>query len=331
MRKNIFFIVTFLFPFLLFAQNNEQLESSRVAKKDTAIYRISIENIPKISLHDQEYSIKFWMEITYKNRGFSFEKYLKILDAKKTEINVVHSDTSLNKDTTITIKMEIFCTLFQIWDIEVYPFDMQHLNLRIYNAAFDTTKLILKYNGNGSFQYRNGSFLYEGHDAASAVIELEEGWHIHEAHLSDTSTKVPSDNENIYSVSSINIDTHISSPIALFFKLFVGMYVAFCVAYLAFYIDVKHVEPRFGLPVGALFAAIANKYIVESILPESLQTSLSDWLHSFTFLVIILIIVFSAISLKLELIESTNKKSNKEQKKNSDHIKIQFKHINLLQ
>lgn len=50
----------------------------------------------------------------------------------------------------------------------------------------------------------------------------------------------------------------------LFFKLFLGMYVAFAITFVTFWIDPEHVESRLALPVGGLytivFSAIALQY-----------------------------------------------------------------------
>jgi len=53
------------------------------------------------------------------------------------------------------------------------------------------------------------------------------------------------------------------------------------------------------LPVGGLFAAVGNKYIIDSVLPESSQFSLVDILHSLTFFSIFCILMISAVALKL--------------------------------
>ena len=76
------------------------------------------------------------------------------------------------------------------------------------------------------------------------------------------------------------------------------MYIAFLISALSFLSDPGELEPRFGLPVGGLFAAVGNKYIIDSLLPQSSQFSLVDTLHSLTFFGIFLILMVSAIALK---------------------------------
>ena len=77
------------------------------------------------------------------------------------------------------------------------------------------------------------------------------------------------------------------------------MYFAFMIALVSFLTDTNELDPRFGLPIGGLFAAVGNKYIIDSLLPESSQFSLVDILHSLTFLGIFCILTISAIALKL--------------------------------
>jgi hypothetical protein len=83
----------------------------------------------------------------------------------------------------------------------------------------------------------------------------------------------------------------------LFFKLFMGMYIAFLISSVSFLVAPERVEPRFALPVGGLFAAVGNKYIIDSLLPESSQFTLVDALHSVTFVFIFIKVAFAALSL----------------------------------
>ena len=85
----------------------------------------------------------------------------------------------------------------------------------------------------------------------------------------------------------------------LFMKIFIGMYIAFLIAIISFTPHPWELEPRFGLPVGGLFAAVGNKYIIDSLLPESSQFTLVDTLHTITFLAIFATLVVSALALRL--------------------------------
>jgi len=81
--------------------------------------------------------------------------------------------------------------------------------------------------------------------------------------------------------------------------MFLGMYLAFLIAYTCFYIHADGIDSRFGLSVGSLFAAIGNKYIIDSSLPESTSFTLVDTLHGLTLFFIFTIIASTACSLYL--------------------------------
>jgi hypothetical protein len=85
----------------------------------------------------------------------------------------------------------------------------------------------------------------------------------------------------------------------LFWKMFLGMYIAFLIAYVCFYIHADGMDSRFGLSVGSLFAVIGNKYIIDSSLPESTSFTLVDTLHGITLFFIFTIITATAYSLLL--------------------------------
>jgi len=78
-----------------------------------------------------------------------------------------------------------------------------------------------------------------------------------------------------------------------------GMYIAFLIAYICFYIHADGMDSRFGLSVGSLFAVIGNKYIIDSSLPESTSFTLVDTLHGLTLFFIFSVITATAYSLKL--------------------------------
>ena len=88
--------------------------------------------------------------------------------------------------------------------------------------------------------------------------------------------------------------------LGLFWKMFLGMYAAFLIAFVCFFIHADNIDSRFGLSVGSLFAAIGNKYIIDSALPESTSFTLVDTLHGLTLLFIFIESVKSCIVLASE-------------------------------
>lgn len=88
----------------------------------------------------------------------------------------------------------------------------------------------------------------------------------------------------------------------LFFKLFTGLYVSFIIALLSFFMGAENAE-RFGLLVGSLFAAVANKYIVDSILPETNDYALVDKIHVICFIYILISLIMTVLAYRLFVAE----------------------------
>jgi hypothetical protein len=287
-------ILFFILSLMLCSSVTSQSGSDSLVTKnasDTVIVSMYVERISDIDFREQQYSISFWLKLTYHNRLFDFNKQLQIYGSKKTKIDLVSLDSSLGK---YVAKIKVSCDIGQDWDVDAYPFDGQRLNLKIYNIVLDSSKL---------------KFIQHGDHIHNDSIKIENGWSVrkHGTSRGDTIVtaygKVPLDHPNNHSIVCFNIDIY-RDGWGIFFKCFIGMYVAFFVAYLAFFIDIEKVEPRFGLPVGALFAAIANKYVIESLLPQTAEWTIVDWFHFFTFFSILLVIYFSAIELGLKNMHS---------------------------
>jgi hypothetical protein len=85
---------------------------------------------------------------------------------------------------------------------------------------------------------------------------------------------------------------------ALFLKLFSGLFVAFVIALFSLRINIAEADGRFGVCVGALFAALANFYIVNSNLPVVSKFSFMDKAHILVIFLILILFITSTFSLQ---------------------------------
>lgn len=91
-----------------------------------------------------------------------------------------------------------------------------------------------------------------------------------------------------------------------YFKLFQSLYIAVLLALLAFFIRPTEVDPRFGLGVGALFAGVANAYVISSMVPDTGVLALADIVNGVGIAVILLTVLQSTISLHLYTIRKAH-------------------------
>ena len=85
----------------------------------------------------------------------------------------------------------------------------------------------------------------------------------------------------------------------LYWKMFQALYIAVAIAFLSCFIKPTDVDPRFGLGVGALFAAVANSYLVNSFVPDTGELALADVVNLLGTLTILVTLVESTFSLYL--------------------------------
>jgi len=253
---------------------------------DTVRVGTYIISVHDINFHEKEYTVRFWLWFLYDNANFDFSKQLDIPNAKAIEEPEIITD-SIDGKAWVIMKMK--CTMKENWSVEDFPFDEQHLKIQIENTLFDNKHLVFVPDTAGS-----------RYDSKEAI----DGWRITnfavKQNVNDYETGFGDASNNFQEFSTFTITMDIErNAWGLFMKIFVGMYIAFLIAIVSFTPQPSELEPRFGLPVGGLFAAVGNKYIIDSVLPESSSFTLVDTLHSMTFFAIFMTLVVSALSLKL--------------------------------
>ncbi len=255
---------------------------------DTVITGIYITSIHDIDFKQNEYNINFWVWFRYKKKEFDFMQNLEIPQAKTFTKSFSTIDSSHGG---IYLLMKMQCTMKDSWKINNFPFDRQKLRLSIENSQFDAHDLVFVADTLG--KHYDPRFTLRGWNIDSFTITT--GIKSYETTFGDTSIKKPHVEYANFKVN-IGIDRDAGE---LFWKMFLGMYVSFLIAFICFYIHADNIDSRFGLSVGSLFAAIGNKYIIDSSLPDSTSLTLVDTLHGITLFFILVIITSSAIALRL--------------------------------
>jgi hypothetical protein len=255
---------------------------------DTVRTGIYINSIHDINFKDKEYTLSVWLWLKYKNKDFDFVKNLEVPQAKSVDKSFSTIDSSNGK---VYLLMKLQCVMKDTWAIDNFPFDRQKLRFSIENSQFDSKSLVFVADTLG--KHYDPRFTLRGWRIDS--LDISTGVKAYETTFGDESLEKPhTEYSNFKFKMVINRDA-----MGLFWKMFLGMYVAFLIAYMCFYIHTDSIDSRFGLSVGALFAVIGNKYIIDSSLPESTSFTLVDALHGITLLFILTIIISTSYTLLL--------------------------------
>jgi len=255
---------------------------------DTVRSGIYVTSIHDIDFKEKEYTVDFWLWLKYKNRDFNFVENLEIPQAKTVTKSFSTIDSTGNE---VYLLMKIQCLMKDSWSIDNFPFDHQVLRLSIENSQFDSQSMVFVPDTLGK-QY-DPRFTLRGWNIDS--LKVSTGTKVYETAFGDTSIKVP---HTEYSNFKVRVGIS-RDAMGIFWKMFLGMYVAFFIAFMCFYIHTDSIDSRFGLSVGSLFAVIGNKYIIDGSLPETTTFTLVDTLHGMTLVFILAVIISTAYSLKL--------------------------------
>jgi hypothetical protein len=258
------------------------------ALPDTVYTGIYITSIHNIDFKQQEYTVNFWLWMKYKNKDFDFATNLEVPEAKTVSRSYFTMDTTGSK---IYILMKLQCVMKDTWKIGHFPFDRQKLRLSLENSQFDSHALVFTPDTRG--KHYDPKFTLSGWTIDTFNVSAKNK--IYETAFGDANMVKPQSEYSSFKVS-IGIERR---AFELFWKMFLGMYVAFFIAFVCFYIHADSIDARFGLSVGGLFAVVGNKYVIDSVLPESSTFTLVDTLHGVTLLFIFGVIVSSAIALYL--------------------------------
>ena len=283
MKKNLFAC------FVFFVAGSLALRSSaQEIKRDTVKVGIYITSIHDIDFKQKEYALNLWLWLKYKNRDFDFLQNLEVPMAKEVSRSFATVDSSGEE---MYVLMKLQCVMKDAWRISNFPFDRQNLRFSIENSQYDSRSLLFVADTLG--RHYDPRFTLSGWRIDSCVLMT--GTKIYETGFGDEQLSKP---RTEYSNFRVRLVIRRDAS-GLFWKMFIGMYIAFLIAYVCFYIHPDGIDSRFGLSVGSLFAVIGNKYIIDSSLPESTSFTLVDTLHGLTLLFIFCVIAATAYSLKM--------------------------------
>lgn len=280
-------LIRIIFIFLFFGLSI----SSGYAEKtvpDTVKTGIYITSIHDIDFKQKEYTINLWIWLKYRNKEFDFLQNLEIPQAKSFTKSFSTVDSS---GPEIYVLMKLQCVMKDSWRISNFPFDRQRLRLSFENSQFDSRSLVFAPDTLG--KHFDPRFTINGWKIDSFTINITK--QSYETTFGDASLDKPHTEYSAYRVR-IGISR---DALGLFWKMFLGMYVAFIIAFVCFFIHSDSIDSRFGLSVGSLFAVVGNKYIIDSALPESTSYTLVDMLHGLTLFFIIGVIIANAYALRL--------------------------------
>ncbi len=250
---------------------------------------VYVNQIYDVSLKDNKFSADFWVWFRWQgddvNPLESFEVVNGRVDSKEGEYEDVVKGFKY-------AACRVNATITKFWDVSEFPLDNHVLTLELEDNENEEFKM--KYIPDQENCGVNPKVEVPGWRFQKAWSEVVA--HGYQTNYGDIS--LPTNNESVYSRFIYSLEV-VRPGIGYFFKLFFGVFIAAVIAFLVFFIKPTDLDPRFGLGVGAIFAAVASEYVITSALPDTNVLTLADKLHILAFAFIFLSIAQSILSLRM--------------------------------
>lgn len=174
------------------------------------------------------------------------------------------------------------------WQLKDYPFDIQELRFKI-QSDYDTSLVRLRQSKEFPPLSSENLSLPEGFNIRN--IEFEENFV--ESNLKFYDDNIDDFRNVIYSEGNFIINVARDGG-ALFFKLFMGAILSLILSISVFYIPKKDFDSRSQIAIGAIFAAVGNKYFVDSSTISNVMSVADIINNTIIFLVIMNVFIMIA-------------------------------------
>lgn len=263
----------------------------KIWAQDTCQIGIFITDIYDLNLSEKSFTAKFWIWGLYKNDSLKILENMELIEAKEFEFMLA---TVEKRDSINYAAQKARATFKKDWNIANFPFDKQKLSILVESGDADHSSLVFTVDKKHS-NFDSPNIKIEGWKIID--FKTEAGYRSYQTNYGDPNLSDISK----YSTFTASITLKRESW-GLFFKLFTGLYVAFAISLLPYFMGPENAE-RFGLLVGSLFAAVANKYVVDSILPDTNDYTLVDKIHVITFLYNLISLIMTVVAYRLYVAE----------------------------
>ncbi len=256
------------------------------AQKDTCKIGMYVLSLSDFKIDDQSFKADFWIWFIYDNDSLVMKDAIEIMNAKSAEFSNYSIEKKGGKNWA---QVKCKAVINQNWDVTKFPFDKQDLSIKIEHTMLDADEVVFVADSENS--KIDSTFFLDDWDINSFQLKS-----IKRTYNTTFGDPVLKGSSTYPGVEAEIIITRAHSQ-GILVKMLTGVYVAFSIALLGFLIK-PSLADRLGLCVGGIFAAVGNKYIIESVVPSSTANTLLDSIHNLTFVAILIMIALTVVSLK---------------------------------
>lgn len=248
-----------------------------------------VDRISSLSVRDVSWTVDFYVWFLWRGDsiepGSDFQVVDGWIESKVREKKELKGDEHYER-------YRVIATITEPFNVSRFPLDDHLLTIKIENPRYQRHQMLFvpdKENTSASSRLKVPAYEISG-------AELIEKPHSYKTTRGDP--LLPTGIKSNYSQARLGFDLH-RFGWGHFFKMFQSLYVALMISMLAMFIKPTNVDPRFGLGIGGLFAAVANSYAMASLIPDTGIMTLADMVNGVGVWMILLTVIQSTVSLHI--------------------------------
>jgi hypothetical protein len=265
----------------------QETEGEEYGPPDTVMIGVYVFSVYDLDFPGNKANVDFYVWYNASSDSLDLLQYFELVNSVEFSKS---GETDERRGDIVYQTVRVNSRVKKSWDVSNFPFDRQTVELVIEDFDKDNTKLVFIADTIGSKIGKDVQISgWQVKDFGIKVVD-----HVYETSYGDPA--IPIDEYSAYSRVIVHFTIEREGN-GLFFKLFLGLFISVLISLLTFFVNPMDLDPRFGLSVGAIFAAIASQYVISSTLPQNESLTLVDVLHDISFIFIFLCILASTISL----------------------------------
>ena len=248
-----------------------------------------VDRISELSVKDVSWTVEFYIWFRWKGEALHLKDDFHVVDGwiESQVQEVARTDGDQHYE-----RYRVMARITKSFDVSRFPRDEHLLTISVECPAYQRRELLFvpdQTNTSASSRVHVPAYEVSGN-------QLIEKAHSYRTTRGDPGLPVGS--RSTYSQARMGISIT-RAGWGYFFKMFQALYVAVAISMLSMFIKPTNVDPRFGLGIGGLFAAVANSYVTSSLIPDTGIMTLADMVNGLGIWMILLTVIQSTISLHL--------------------------------
>jgi hypothetical protein len=297
-------------PLVIFSQENKEVKVTTDLDTNHVRLGIYVDVISHVDVTNDTYTVVFYLWCNSVGQLIKMEENTDVLNCidKKIifrEVDSVYADGRWYYSEMLKVKSVVLNS----FNTENYPFDDCKLNLDIEildHIQGNRVLIIDEANSRTIPDFISGWMITK-----STKEILSQSWN---SNFGDMSPTAPAeyldefktiDNNHSPSYETLHIAIYLErGSWGIYFKLFFVLFLSMLLALSSVFLPNSKSEEKISIIIGALFAAVGNKYITDSNIPIFESFGLSDNLHLITVSGLLMLVVYAIVEQRKKMQDS---------------------------